>query len=192
MGEKPLRGQEGLPQAYPHHSSFILLLLRAICTPLSRTNSILWNCCLELGYDLLKGIFHHQKCSQIPVMVSGCLVADCLDLWMFGGTRMALQPVDAKTVHWEVSALGEPWGVCLPESLNISPLLLAQSCFNRCRVLRNTYAYAFCQRVHNVMKAWIIHTYEIWQEKAKWGQHHQWQKPWVVSWRPRFWFQLCD
>lgn len=101
-----------------------------------------------------------------PCHVSGCLVADCLDLWMFRGTRMASQPIDARSVHWEVSALGEPWGVCLTESLNVSPLLLAQSCFNRCGGLGNTYAYAFRQRVHNVMKAWILHKYEIWQEKA--------------------------
>ena len=88
-------------------------------------------------------------------------ICECL-----GATRMASQPVDAKTAHWEVSALGEPWGECLTESLNISPLLLAQSCFNRCGGLGNTFAYSFRQRVHNVMKAWIIHKYEIWQEKA--------------------------
>lgn len=138
MGKKPLRGQRGDFLKLTHILlPWFFLLLRAIRTPLSRTNSILWNCYLELGQISSRASFHlgnvHRSLS-CQWMSGGWLSGFCECL---GGTRMASQPIDARSVHWEVSVLGEPWGVCLNQSLNVSPLLLAQSCFNRCGGLKH-------------------------------------------------------
>ena len=42
------------------------------------------------------------------------------------------------------------------------------------------------------MKIRVIRKREIRQEKAKGGQHRQWQERWIVSRMPRCQFQLCD